>query len=378
MRRSLALLALVATTFSVFVVFRLLAANDFDPTTTIKFGEVFEEHNEYAEELLGEIVLAPSAGHDGKFFFSQAMDPFYVEPEIHAVYLDRPSYRAQRMAYPTLASLGGALGPEATAWGLIVVNVVAMAVGSVYTGMTAVNMGLSPWFGAAFLFNPGMIVDLSIDGGGVVAMAALMAGVHYVLRDHIWLAVGALSVASLARETMLIGAAGLAAYVLYRDRRIEWRFGVPVAVVGLWWLYIHRRLEDGLSQDTQALGLPFQGFTEAFQGWLGSSGTMFDLMVGCILLVIAVMVVLRSARTPSALGWAVAGFALLGIMLSEPVWNRWFDSTRALAPVITAYMLLIPARDKFSGGQPPLSRESESVVSWPKGGSGESVDFVDT
>lgn len=365
MRRSLALLALVATTFSVFVVFRLLAANDFNPTTTIKFGEVFEEHNEYAEELLGDIVLAPNAGHDGKFFFSQAMDPFYLEPEIHAVYLDRPSYRAQRMAYPTLASLGGALGPEATAWGLIVVNVVAMAVGSVYTGMTAARMGLSPWFGTAFLFNPGMIVDLSIDGGGVVAMAALIAGVHYVLRDQMWLAVVALSVASLARETMLLGAAGLAVYILYRDRRIEWRLGVPVAVVGLWWLFVHRRLGEGLSQDTQALGLPFQGFAEALQGWLSSSDTIFDLLVGCILLVIAVMVVLRSARTPSALGWAVAGFALLGIMLSEPVWDRWFDSTRALAPVITAYILLVPASDQFADGQPRPSRPSESTGTWP-------------
>ena len=39
----------------------------------IRFGEQFPEQNEWAEELLGEIVLAPQAGHDGKFFFTQAV-----------------------------------------------------------------------------------------------------------------------------------------------------------------------------------------------------------------------------------------------------------------------------------------------------------------
>lgn len=361
MRRSLVLLAVVATLFGAFVVVRLLALYDFNPTATIKFGEVFEEHNEYAENLLGEVVLAPQAGHDGKFFFSQAMDPFYLQPEVHAVYLDRPSYRAQRMAYPTLASLGGTLGAAGTAWGLIAVNVVAIAVGSVYTGLVATRMTLSPWFGLAFLFNPGMIVELGIDGGGVVAMAAMMAGVYYVLRDRMWVAVAALSVSALARETMLIAAFGLAALILHRRRRLEWRLTLPVAAVGVWWLYVRWRLEDGFAQDTQALALPFQGFAGAFRGWVSTSDAGVDLLVGCVVLVVAVMVVVRSAVTPTALGWSAAGFALLGLMLSEPVWERWFDSTRALAPALTAYILIVPAASRL-GNSPENTDESRTSV----------------
>lgn len=361
MRRSLVLLAVVATLFGALAVVRLLALYDFNPTTTIKFGEVFEEHNEYAKDLLGEVVLAPQAGHDGKFFFSQAMDPFYLQPEVHAVYLDRPSYRAQRMAYPTLASLGGTLSPSGTAWGLIAVNVVAMAVGSVYTGLVATRMGLSPWFGLAFLFNPGMIVELGIDGGGVVAMAAMIAGVYYVLRDRMWLAAAALSVSALARESMLIAAFGLAMFVFYRRRKLEWKLAVPVAVTGVWWLYVHWQLQDGLAQDTQALALPFQGFAAAFQEWVGTSGSAIDLLVGCVVLAVAVMVVVRSARTPTALGWAAAGFALLGLMLSEPVWEKWFDSTRALAPTLTAYILIVPAAKRATNPSEDLGESRVSV-----------------
>lgn len=343
MRRQVVYLGLIAAAFSVLVVGRLLAANDFNPTTTIKFGEVFDEQNRYAEELLGEIVLAPMAGHDGKFFFSQAMDPFYLEPETHAIYLDRPTYRAQRMVYPTLASVGGAATATATAWGLILVNVVAMVVGTTYTSLTAIRMGLSPVFGLAFLLNPGLIVDLSIDGAGVVAMAAMMAGVYYALGEALWAAAAAMSIASLARETMIIAAAGLAAFLWYRRRSIPWMMTLPVISVVVWWLYLHWRLEDGLSQDTQALGLPFKGFIEAFQGWLTTPGSTIDMAVGCLLLLVSIVVLVRSVRTPVALGWAVSGFALLGILLSEPVWENWFDSSRALAPVLTAYVLLVPS-----------------------------------
>lgn len=358
MRRQVVYVGLIAAAFSVLIVGRLLAANDFDPTTTIKFGEVFEEQNRYAEELLGEIVVAPMAGHDGKFFFSQAMDPFYLEPATHAVYLDRPTYRAQRMFYPTLASAGGIAGATVTAWGLILVNVVAMIVGTSYTSLAAVRMGLSPIFGLAFMLNPGLIVDLSIDGAGVVAMAAMMAGVYYALGESGWASAIAMSVASLARETMLIAAAGLAAFLWYRKRRIPWKMTLPVVSVVVWWFYVHWRLEDGLSQDTQALGPPFKGFIEAFNGWLTAPGSTIDMAVGCLLLLVSIVVLVRSIRTPAVLGWTVSGFALLGILLSEPVWENWFDSSRALAPVLTAYVLLVPSLGATGDPHPNVDRES--------------------
>lgn len=350
MKRSIVALAVLAVAFSALLVGRLLAPNDFDPSTTIKFGEVFEEHNEYGTNLLGDIALAPMAGHDGKFFFTQAMDPFYLEPDVHAIYLDRPTYRAQRMAYPTMASLGGLLPAKATAWGLIVVNILGMAVGTVYSGLVATRMGLSNWFGLAFLVNPGMIVDLGIDGAGVVAMAAMMAGVYYFLAGDLVPAAISLSVAALSRETMLIAAVGLAAFYWYKNRRVAWVLAMPWIAVAFWWVYLHWRLEDGLAQDTQALDLPFVGFGNAFAGWLNTPGSTIDLAVGCILLIIAVVVLIRSARTPTALGWAVSGFAVLGIFMSEPVWERWFDSTRALAPVVTTYILLIPSLSRFGDG----------------------------
>lgn len=347
MKRPLVAIALIAIAVSTLLIGRLLAPNDFDPSTTIKFGEVHEEQNAYGARLLGEIVVAPLGGHDGRFFFIQAMDPLYLEPDVHADYLDRPTYRAQRMVYPTLASLGGLMSPAATAWGLIIVNIVAMAVGTVYTGLMAERMGLSAWFGLAFLLNPGLIVDLGIDGAGIVALAAMMAAVYHVLGDAILPAAVALSVASLARETMLIAVAGLAAFYWYRKRRVAWSLTAPILAVGAWWGYVHWRLDDGLAQDTQALDWPFVGFIDAFESWMSTPGSSVDLAVGGVLLLVSAVVLIRSIRIPTALGWAVGGFAFLGLIMSEPVWENWFDSTRALAPVLTGYIILGPAMTRI-------------------------------
>jgi len=344
MRRAAIVMGIVGALGATFMASRLLSEFDFDPTATVRFATLSPEQNAYAEELLGrEIVVAPKAGHDGKFFFSQAMDPFLLEPDVHAVHLDRPTYRAQRMAYPTLASLGGLLPASATVWGLIVVNVIAMAVGTAYTGLVAVQMGLSKWFGLAFLVNPAMIVTLNIDGGGVVAMAGMMAGVYYVMKDELVAATVALTVACLARETMLIAVFGLGLYVLYTRRKVTWKFVVPVIAVAGWWFYVRLRLGGMLGQDILALQFPFVGFTQAFQRWVSTPDSTVDLLMGIVLLVVSFMILIRAVKTPTALSWAVAGFALLAILLSGPVWLKYFDSSRALAPVLTAYVLIVPA-----------------------------------
>ena len=352
------IIGVIGMVVAAFFVSRLLVEFDWNPTTTIKFGRELPEQVAYAEDLLGSVVVADDAGHDGKFYFSQAMDPFYLEPEVHAVYLDRPTYRAQRMLYPTVAGLAGLLGPTATAWSLIVVNIVAMGLGTAITALLAIEMGISPWFGLAFLLNPGMIVSMNIDSADIVAVAALMAAVLFAMRDRPVATAVALSISALNRETMLLGAIGLIVFWYVERGRIPRVLFTPFLVVGSWWLYVHWRLDDGLAQDTQAVGLPLQGFVEAVQSWLSTPNSLPDALIGFVLLFASIAIAVRAVRTPTALGAGVAGFALLAVILSEPVWERYFDSARALAPVLTAYVLLATARlvGTSSAGSARLSR----------------------
>jgi hypothetical protein len=202
---------------------------------------------------------------------------------------------------------------------------------------------------------------LYIDSADIMAVAGLMAAAYFAIRDRPAATAAALAVAALSRETMLLGAVGLIVYWYWERRRVPVVLAAPFVAVFGWWSYVHWRLADGLAQDTQAVGPPLQGFIEAARGWLTTPNSLADALIGFVLLFASIAIAVRAVRTPTALGAAVAGFALLALILSEPVWARYFDSARALAPVLTAYVLLATARLKQRPAGPSEATMAESL-----------------
>ncbi len=322
-----------------------LAATDWDPTLFTAFGEADPATREFAEERLGEVFLRPSLGHDGRFFFVQANDPWIFDSENNARVLDRPLYRSQRMLYPVLAGGGGLFGPEQIVWAMIVVSVLAVGAGTFATSMVATRMGISAWWGLAFAFNLGFLMEISIGGAGVVAGAAAFGAVAAIQRErHAW-ALTLLSLSVLAREAMLIAAVGCAWWLSSQAgerRRAVLTVLLPGAAAVLWAIYLRLRigLEAGADQ-VEEIGLPFVGFTRAVGHWL--AGDPLSLATGVVILLILLAYVYRTLLSGQLVGWAFLLFTLLGVMFTEQVWRSYFDISRAVAPVLTAYVLLIVA-----------------------------------
>ncbi len=347
-RRSLVVPLIVAALsigVALYVTVPLLASNDWNPSVLIKFPELRPEQLAYGNELLGEVVPAGGDGHDGKFYFMQAMDPFYMEPEAHAYLLDRPSYRAQRMVYPTLAGGFGLLPPLATAWSLWGVNMVAIAIGGWLTARLAQDMGLSAWFGLAFVFNPGVLISGLIDTAEVFAMVFFIAAALTLGRRRPVVGAVCLTLAALSRETMILAAIGAVAYLWKSQRRVHPSLAMPFVASAAWWVYLRSQIGylDTTVQDVQAVGLPFKGFYDALQRWLSRPETADDMLIGAVLLLVSVLVAWHAWRRPSLLGYMTAGFALVAVTMVGDVWKFYFDASRALAPVITTYVLTAPA-----------------------------------
>ena len=226
---------------------RVLAAADFEITTFLAFGEDAVEITQYAEDVLGERVQVRAAqGHDGKFFFLQAMDPLYLEPGEHSVFLDRPVYRAQRMLYPLVAGVGGLLPARAVPWSMVLVNVLAIGWGGLGTARLAARYGASPWWGLAFPLNVGMLAEFVISGAGIVAFAAAVWGVLALEEDRPGLAATWLTASVLAREAMLLFVVGAAFQRWRRTRQIPVGLvSAPVLAVLAWAGYLRLRLEIG-------------------------------------------------------------------------------------------------------------------------------------
>jgi hypothetical protein len=338
-RRAL-LVGAVGVLIAVGLAGRLLVQNDGDPTIFASFGEE-SEITPFAEEVLGrEVVERGSIGHDGRFFFVLANDPWLTNPE-EAQLMDRPAYRAQRMLYPMIAGGAGLLDGEATTWGLIIVNLLAMGLGTWGVATLASDMGGSPWWGLAFVLNVGLISEMNIDGAGVVAAAAAFWAVVIIRRDKMAPGVALLVVSALSREAMLIVAAG-SAYWVWRQCKRRWALatvGIPVAAVGLWWLYVQGRL-GGLGSEPQVeeIGLPFVGLVQAIEGWLTDP---VDLAAGVAIILLLALFTRRVMMSGEIVGWAFLGFVPLAMLFTRQVWLSYFDISRAIAPVLTAFVLLV-------------------------------------
>jgi len=326
---------------------RVLYAFEGDPTAFVAFGRDASELTEYGEQQLGRpVVERADLGHDGKFYFALANDPWLTDPDTHASVLDRPRYRAQRILYPVIASLGGLLDPARVVWGLLIVNVIAMGLGTWAVATLAADMGGSPLWGLAYVLNVGFVSEQNIDGAGVVAAAAVFAAIVMVRRGRLGLGIALLAAGALAREAMLVGAAGTALWLWRkgRPRDATWALLVPVGAVTVWAAYVRFRLGFGGDvSEIQEIGWPLVGVARAFELWLDDP---VDFAVGVSILALLILFTRRAFGSKELIGWGFLGFVPLALLFSRQVWASYFDISRAVAPLITAFLLLVFIRSE--------------------------------
>lgn len=322
---------------------RLLAVSGMDPTAFLGEGNGKPVQLRYAERLLGDVEVRARAGHDGKFFFAQANDPWFLDPEQNAAVLDRPLYRGQRMLYPVLAGGFGLFPPNVVVWSLIVVNVIAFGVGTFLTAEVAMRLGSSSWLGLAFALNIGLIFELAIDGSGVVAFAFCLVGLLALMRERLWLAALAFMAAALARDVMLAFAGGLFALEWFDGRRALWKIVLlPLSGLLVWSVYLRIRLAgvSGAGGAPRVFDVPFVGVVGGIRSWLREPD---DLPIDVLIFVIIVAFGIGAWRSRVPLAWGALPFVPLAALLADDVWAEPFDLSRAVAPIFTAAAFLVIA-----------------------------------
>lgn len=346
-------LGAVGCLVGVVYVLRIMIPTDMDPTIMLAFGADSPVQSAYASELVGDVTVRDSFGHDGQVFFMQANDPWFLRPDSHAVYMDRPVYRAQRMGYPTIASGLGLLPPTWVIWTLPLVNILALGVGSMGAGRLAQVFGGSTWLGLAFCLNPGVLSEVDISGGGAVALAAAAWGVLALEQGKVGRGAIALSGAVLSRETMLASAAVLS-WIIWRRRAKAWWLvlALPLAAVILWGAYVRLQLGGLPSSGPAVFGpYPLAGAIEAFELWRNEP---LSLMMIFGFLAVCVAFGIRITRSHQLLAWAAAPSLLIASVVSVSVWRFPYDIARVMAPIFLAYPFLLAESEKSTGSIPAL------------------------
>ncbi len=317
-----------------------MVALDTNASLYLSVGEEAPVTREFIQDRLGDTYEKPDLGHDGRFFFVQAQDPFILDSGPYEEVIDRPLYRSQRVLYPLLAAPARLAGQWALVWWMLGINVLAIVAGTYFTARVAQRIGLSPWFGLAFTLNPGVWAEINAGSAGTLAWALAMGGILMYLEGRLPLAVAFLVGAVLAREAMLLVVAGLA-YDAWRSRRhVPVAFVAPLAAAIGWGIYVRIRMGADLwASESEEFGVPLAGFIGAAREWLDASDVV-RAAAGIVFVIVLVRFVALARRVPHVLGWAVLGFAAMAPFLSRQVWFNVWDISRAVLPVVTVFVLL--------------------------------------
>ncbi len=343
----------------------ILAARDWNPSTLLAAGEDDVRVTAYVTRDLGPAFVPQEAwGHDGKFVFIQAHDPFLLHLGDHAAWLDTPVYRSQRVLVPAIVGVGSGFGPWGVVWAMPITMVLAVMAGAWATGGLAQQAGRSAWWGTAFLLNPGLFYAYRRGTVDVVAVALLMVGVYLVASRRFRRGALALAGAVLAKEVMILGAVGMAIYHRREGRSIGPVLLWPLLAGVGWGLYVRLRLSAAVwSLGVDAVTVPFGGVAPVI-GRFPSPESIVALMV----LGVCLVTVAAAWRRPSPISWAAVGFALLLLVLPETVWGGYVDAWRAAAPILALQLVGMlsvvrggaPAATWWSGAAP--ERETEPIL----------------
>jgi hypothetical protein len=321
---------------------RILIPYGMDPTIFVSFGDGSSVQTAYVRRVLGHATSREAFAHDGKYFFTQANDPWFLEPERNAVVLDRPIYRAQRMLYPAIAGGFGLFPPEVVVWSMLVTNLAALAAGTWWAASLAALWGETPWLGLSVPLNIGLLFELEIGGAGILAYALCLGGLYALERNRIWGAAGLFAAAALSREVMLLFPVGLLVSWWLHDRRTIWPIVVtPLAALAVWHVYIRFRLSgiSGVGGGVGAFAPPFVGMFHAFAWWTRYPHLLINLAIVAILVLFTPL----ALRSRSPMAWGALPFVALAVVFSEDVWRETFDLTRALTPIFTAIPFVVIA-----------------------------------
>lgn len=336
----------------------------FGITKLIDIGQEFDRRGIAAYRATPKYLLPGNRwGFDGQQYAQIALDPLLRDPGIKTA-IDNPPYRARRILLPWFAWLGGLGRPF---W---ILNVYAALNLVFWIGFAILLVRLLRPFGwrgvaglAAMLLTCGVIESMhesltDFPAFVLMTLAAVIGGTR---------GAGVLALAGLARETNLLGLAGLWEYrppwrtAAWRNLRLGLIATVPMV---LWFVYVAWRLRMTASIDGSNLDWPLRGIMAklgelsvraadgSLLGGRWSDALCANEAVHAGLTIVATLtqcVYLLTHRAWRDRLWQIGAlFIPVYLCIGFPAWESHFTVTRHALPITLAFNLLLAARPRRS------------------------------
>lgn len=290
-------------------------------------------------------VYRDTGGYDGLYYAQIALDPTLRDPALPGA-MDNFSYRARRILPPAIAWALGAGRPTWVIAAYSLVNVLAwLALAALLWRILQVSDGYSwvAWAGA--LFSAGALCSVRLALTDLTAVTLLAAAILAAEAGRKRTALIAMAASALARETSLLGVAGLV-----KPPWISWKNVVRVTLsvlpLACWLAYVRWRVGPA-DQGLGNFALPLVGFIEK---WRDTLVALIQLDDGWLAGATALAVFGLSAQAAYILRhprlhdrWWRVGAAYVGLMLclGTAVWEGYPGAAlRVLLPLTLAFNIV--------------------------------------
>ena len=305
------------------------------------------------------LLLVPSAGYDGQFYYRLALDPLNWNKTAFGITMDQ-SYRYTRIGYPTLAWLVSLGQHQLVPLALVAINLLGVAAMAFLGGMFARESGRHALWGLAFAAYFGLVISVGRDTAEPLAEACMLGGLLAYRRSKPILCTVLFMVGAITRETILLAPAAIAVTRLVAMARRQVRPGladltwvVPAGVYGVLEVAVHFVVKGEfplLANGSRNLAVPFTAMLDALTFDIRHINTAHLSPIDIALLeyatlgifVLAGLAVLLVTTAPAHERLAFVFFVLQLGLLSGQIWTSTFGDGRSLIePYLLALILLL-------------------------------------
>lgn len=317
-------------------------------------GLTFVHKSSTSSRINKDVAFAkPGTGYDGQFFLFMAQDPARAR-----YYVDDPAYRYGRIVYPLVArAIAGGEDRRIPA-ALVVVNVLAVTLGTFAVALWLRRCGSSPWLALLFGLFPGVFIAVLRDlAEGVAYSLAALGFVAFDARRRSRLLASAFlfALAILTRETTVVFALAAALPLLLSRSRKRDVFGaasflaVSLAPYVVWRSVLRVWLgSSGVPTRLLPSPVPYGGLAH----WPLSVGTIQQVLgvvlPGTFCLGVAVVAMWRRSSEPVVVALA-ANALLFVVLLPWPSYDEFYASLRISTSVVLGLLLAVPILDRLFG-----------------------------
>jgi hypothetical protein len=324
-------------------------------------GHVYTHRGQLPRGLL----LVPSAGYDGQFYYRLALDPANWNTTAFGITMDQ-SYRYTRVGYPLVAWLVSAGQHQLVPAALVAINLFAVAAMAMLGGMFARESGRHALWGLAFAAYFGLVISVGRDTAEPLAEACMLGGLLAYRRGRYVLTAGLFAFGAITRETILLAPAAIAVTRLIAMARrrtgpglADLTWVVPAVVYGLLEVAVHFVVKGEfplLANSSRNLTVPFTALVDALKYDIAHintshlSPTDINLLEYATLglFIVAGLAVLWVTTAPVHERLAFVFFVLQLGLLSSQIWTSTFGDGRSLIePYLMALVLLFATPRRY-------------------------------